>query len=118
MANFTMAELEALVEQGEGYKTSHDHVPVQKRIYDVVVQQGRSSRSQIATALKLKKTPWLHANIEQLVEDGRLERSQTVRPNGVVMFWYEIAGKTRSGAARSLSDGLPEWLVDQNRGRS
>jgi hypothetical protein len=118
MANFTMAELVALVGQGEGSNTSHDHVPVQKRIYDVVMQQGRCSRSEIATALKLKKTPWLHANIEQLVIDGKLNRSQTVRPNGVVMFWYDLPGKTHSGAARGLKNGFPDWLLEQSRGKN
>lgn len=63
---------------------------VQKRIYDVVKNaNGWVSRSDIAKAMGLKKTPWLHMHIELLVSDGYLHRDQVVRPNGMVMFFYE-----------------------------
>jgi hypothetical protein len=64
---------------------------IRKRIYDVVCEaKGWVSRADIAKALKLKKTPWLHEHIEALVAEHYLVRSHIYRPNGVIMYYYEV----------------------------
>lgn len=108
MANqhlFTLADLERLVEQGGRLDTSQNQsgvetynlaplapVHIRTRILQVVRNAtGAVSRADIAKALNIKKTPWLIASIEGLVLDGFLARTYTIRPNGVVMYWYEVA---------------------------
>ena len=107
MANqhvYTIETLERLLSEGGRDNTSqnhngHDtsHVPplapahIRSRIYRVVLDATEAvSRAQIAKALKIKKTPWLLQAIEGLVSDGYLTRSQSIRPNGVVMYWYKV----------------------------
>jgi hypothetical protein len=107
MANqhsFTLADLERLVEQGGGNTTSQDshgndtshRTPlapehIRTRIFNVVSRaDGAVSRADIAKALKIKKTPWLITAIEGLVGDGFLTRFETIRANGVLMYWYEV----------------------------
>jgi DNA-binding GntR family transcriptional regulator len=94
MPNYTLAELEALVRsKGEGtrHDTSRDHVPVQDRIVDAIIRAGQPlSRGEIAEALGLKKTPWLMNAIEGLVYRGVLTRYETIRYNGMLMYFYEV----------------------------
>lgn len=60
-----------------------------ERIWEfVALSSGVVSRAQIAKGLGYKKAPWINAHIESLVTDGWLERGHTIRPGGVVMFWY------------------------------
>jgi hypothetical protein len=60
-----------------------------ERIWEFVALSGRAvSRGEIAKGLGYKKAPWINAHIESLVQDGWLERGHTIRPGGVVMFWY------------------------------
>lgn len=101
---FTIAELEKLVGSEGGNNTSQDHigndtshsaplapVHIRERIYNVCKRaDGAVSRADIARALKVKKTPWLIASIEGLVGDGFLTRFETIRANGVLMYWYEV----------------------------
>lgn len=101
---FTIAQLEKLVEQGGGNDTSqhlngHDTyhgaplapAHVRTRIYNFVAKSdGAVTRAEIAKALKVKKTPWLITSIEGLVGDGFLTRFETIRPNGVLMYWYRV----------------------------
>lgn len=103
--HYTIEELERLVGRGSSYVSSHDrndhvttHQPplvrrdVRRDIYDFVLQSGRAvTRGEIAKALKLKKTGWLHNHIEQLVTDGYLIRFNGHWHNGMIMFWYEVA---------------------------
>lgn len=94
MPQFTIAELEALVRlkgEGDRHDTSRDHVPVQDRIVDALQRAGQPlSRGEIAEALKLKKTPWLMNAIEGLVYHGVLTRHETIRYNGMLMYFYEV----------------------------
>lgn len=50
---------------------------------------GVVSRAQIAKGIGRKKAGWIDRHIEQLVQDHWLDRSQSIRPNGAVMFWYK-----------------------------
>lgn len=94
MPNYTLAELEELVRlKGEGARhvTSRDYVPVQDRIVDAIQKAGQPlCRSEIAEALGLKKTPWLMNAIEGLVYHGQLTRHETIRYNGMLMYFYEV----------------------------
>ena len=54
----------------------------------VALSNGAVSRAQIAKGIGRKKAGWIDRHIESLVQDHWLDRSQTTRPNGVVMFWY------------------------------
>lgn len=49
------------------------------------------TRAEIAKALDLKKSPYLHGLIEQLVRDGWIERyvGQSASRN-MVMYWYRL----------------------------
>lgn len=104
MVKFTMEDLERLaVGQGqgidtsrypEGSETSQNVVWMQPtisaRIWDVVQQGGAMTRSQIAQALGLKKTPWLVQSIERLAAEGYLNRIEGRTPQGIVMWVYEV----------------------------
>lgn len=106
MANFTMADLERIVEieKGGSYDTSrlqngHEtsrYLPppersISQRIYDYLYKdQQWHSRADIAKALGLKKTNWLNERTEQLVRDGYLVKEKTTRPNGASQFWYAV----------------------------
>lgn len=101
---FTIAQLERLVEQGGGIDTSRyqnsidtshatplSPVHIRDRVYAVVAKcDGGVSRTDIAKALKVKKTPWLINTIESLVADCFLTKVTTVRPNGVIMYCYYV----------------------------
>jgi hypothetical protein len=50
---------------------------------------GEVSRAQIAKGINRKKAGWIDRHIEQLVQDRWLDRTQSIRPNGAVMFWYK-----------------------------
>ncbi len=108
MAHYTMNQLRWLAdqaEQGDRNITSRDpsgHVTsrypslhqksIREKIFDVVIKSGGVvSRSEIAKALGIKKTPWLHNNIETLVSDGHLIKHQSLWKNGVAMYYYEAA---------------------------
>lgn len=104
MTVLTMDQLTLLVGEGRRHDTSRDqnghktfsNLPslpetIQQRIYKVVViANGAVSRADIAKALGLKKTPWFLSALEQLCQDGCLTRSHIIRPNGSVMFYYEV----------------------------
>jgi hypothetical protein len=106
MTSFTMAQLEALsaIEQGSGVDTSQDHFDlntsynppklergINRQIYDVLYRSADwQSRAEIAKALKLKKTGWLIAAVEQLVENGYVTKTETTRSNGMKHFWYAV----------------------------
>lgn len=89
-----------LVGEGSGYDTSryqygHDTFPheptIRERIYAVVLASGGAvSRTQIAKALGLRKTPWLISSIESLVMDGYLGRQHHAWKNGALMYLYEV----------------------------
>lgn len=49
------------------------------------------SRTQICKKIKRAKAPAMINLIESLVADGQLERLHEQRPNGVVMYYYQIA---------------------------
>src|SRR5579871_3775218 len=84
MPHFTMQELEALAakysQQGRGEERPQSrHVPyqppplkrdIQRSIYNVVYSAGGAAltRRQIADAIGIKKTTWLEAHIERLVQ--------------------------------------------------
>lgn len=75
------------------HAASHDPVlaPVHVRaeIWKfVALSSGAVSRGQIAKGIGRKKASWIDRHIEQLVQERWLDRSQTIRPNGSVMFWY------------------------------
>lgn len=105
MAHYTMNQLENLAEKGDRYVTSQDqygHVTsrypslhqksIREKIFDAVIKSGGLvSRSEIAKALGIKKTPWLHNHIEVLVTDGYLIKHQALWKNGVAMYYYEAA---------------------------
>ena len=104
MAHYSMKDLERLVEQGgentpsyaqgENIPTSVFRVDVRRQIYDVVSQASRAvTRGEIARCLKRKPSTWLNGRIDQLVEDGFLKRSEYTWPNGMPVFYYEIAGR-------------------------
>lgn len=77
----------------DSHVTSHDAVlapdPIRAVIWKFAALSGRAvSRAEIAKAIGRKKSSWITPHIEGLVKDRWLERTQTQRPNGVIMFWY------------------------------
>lgn len=81
--------------------TSHDVVLAPKhpreKIWEFVAMAGRAvSRAEISKGCGYKKAPWINAHIESLVSDGWLIRSQSMRPNGVIMYWYKAIYKAGS----------------------
>jgi len=107
VANFTIADLERLVEtveQGERDATAQTHCSVttsynppklerdiRRQIYDVLHKNKNwMSRADIAKALKLKKTEWLNNAIESLVRDKYIVKTETPKTNGMKHFWYGI----------------------------
>lgn len=106
MANFTIADLERIVEieKGSSHDTSRNHLGdetsrnlhgVQKKIYMYALEQSKCdkevSRGQIAKKLGLKKTGWLHDQIDDLVAAKKLTRRNGTWKNGVLMYWYTVA---------------------------
>lgn len=72
---------------------SHDVVlapdPIRVQIWKFVALSGGAvSRAQIAQGIGRKKATWINPHIESLVKDRWLEKQQTQRPNGAIMFWY------------------------------
>jgi hypothetical protein len=79
-----------------GHSTSQNvtlvPVHIREKIWRFVSLAGKSvSRGEIAKGLGIKKTGWLHTHIETLVSEGWLIRTHSVRPNGSIMFWYEVS---------------------------
>ena len=63
-----------------------------RKIYDAIYKaNGWVQRSDIAKSLGLKKTKWLNDHIEQLVSDGHIVKTASVRCNGATEFWYAVA---------------------------
>ena len=54
----------------------------------VALSGGAVSRAQIAKGIGRKKAGWIDRHIESLVQEHWLDRTQSIRPNGAVMFWY------------------------------
>lgn len=80
-------------QDANSHVTSRDVVlapdPIRAIIWKFAALSGRAvSRAEIAKALGRKKSSWINPHIEGLVRDHWLERTQSQRPNGVVMFWY------------------------------
>lgn len=107
MARYTIAQLEALAQAGQG--RGHDtyqhqngidtsqlpplvNPSIRERIYDLMCQHFGAAlpRSEIARLLKLKKSPWLTQAIESLVADGYLIKSPVAYKNGALMYVYEV----------------------------
>ena len=103
---FTMHDLERLVatkEQGRNLVKERPQtrvVPyqppplkrdIQRSIYNAVYNAGGAvSRRQIADAIGIKKTTWLEAHIERLVQDCHLVRiAKPYRP-GMMQYFYEV----------------------------
>lgn len=92
------------VEKGDGHDTSryqngHETsrsipsftVDIKRKIFIIVMTAGRAvNRSYICQELKLKKTPWIISQIEELVEKGYLERHHTAWRNGCLMYEYTL----------------------------
>ncbi len=92
------------VEQGAIHVPSHEGVrfvsshglpsfavDVKREIYVAVANIGGwVSRDEIAKAIGRKKSSWLNSHIEQLVKDGYLTRTQVLRYNGMVMYFYMV----------------------------
>lgn len=87
-------------EWGRGYETSrnqtdrvtfHRPATMREKVYDVVNAASSPTRGDIARALGLKKTPWLTAVIEGLVNEGYLIRKHDAWKNGCLMYRYEVA---------------------------
>lgn len=107
MPSYSRAQLEVLAstrEQGDSHDTSRHpsdnvtfHPPpaprdVRRDIYNAVYSAGRAiSRADIAKALGVKKTPWLCAHVERLVDEGYLVKLTGAAPNGATMYFYEVA---------------------------
>lgn len=91
-------------EQGGVYVPSHDgtkyipsrelptyQIDIKREIYIFVAESGGwVSRCEIAKAVKRTKSTWLNGQIEQLVNDGYLTRTQVLRSNGMTMFFYMV----------------------------
>ena len=73
-----------------GHVTFHRPATMREKVYDVVQAAGALTRSDIAGALGLKKTPWLTAIIEGLVSEGYLIRKHDTWKNGCLMYRYEV----------------------------
>jgi len=64
---------------------------LERRIYDALKLNARAmTRAEIAESLGLKKTPYLTAQIEGLVQRGVVERNNDVWRNGCLMFRYSL----------------------------
>jgi len=103
--HFTMAELEAIVQREQGGfadkgRTQARGVPyqppplkrdIQRTIYNAVWNAGGEvSRRQIAEAIGIKKTTWLEAHIERLVQDCHLVRIEKPYRPGMMMYFYQV----------------------------
>lgn len=65
---------------------------IKREIYIAVMDAGDPvTRAGIAKAVGRKKTPWLNEQIEQLVSDGLLTRSNGAWKNGCLMYVYDLA---------------------------
>ena len=79
--------------ESHGHATSHDAelapLHIRAQIWKFVALSGGAvSRAQIAKGIGRKKAGWIDRHIEQLVQEHWLDRAQSIRPNGAVMFWY------------------------------
>lgn len=105
MADFKIADLERLVaiEQGTGSSTSQHQsdsttfqppshkMDIRRDIYTAVMMSGcLVSRAEIAKLLGLKKTPWLVAAIEELVNAGYLLKYIQERRNQLPIYFYTV----------------------------
>jgi hypothetical protein len=103
---FTMQDLDRLVEaKGQGsdrvearpqsryvpYQPPRSKRDIQRAIYNAVYNAGGAvTRRQIAEAIGIKKTTWLEAHIERLVQDCHLVRTATPYRPGMMMYFYEV----------------------------
>lgn len=83
----------ATARESTSHVKSHDAelapVHIRAQIWKFVALSGGAvSRAQIAKGINRKKAGWIDRHIEQLVQERWLDRTQSVRPNGAVMFWY------------------------------
>jgi len=64
---------------------------IQRSIYNAVYNAGGAvSRRQIADAIGIKKTTWLEAHIERLVQDCHLVKiAKPYRP-GMMEYFYQV----------------------------
>lgn len=63
---------------------------IRRDVYVFVLENPMCNRAAIAKGLHLKKTPWLIATIEDLVQRGYLSKTETPWRNGVPMFLYVV----------------------------
>lgn len=90
---------------------------IRRDIYTAVMMAGQPvRRAEIAKLLGLKKTPWLCAAIEELVIAGYLRKDVQQRPNQLDTFYYSVAAALP--APQSYWGELPDWLTEQNKGKS
>lgn len=101
MAAYTMADLERLAALGSGTSqhqidsgTSQQLPPrkdIRRDVYTVVIMAAQPvRRAEIAALLGLRKTPWLVATIEQLVDAGYLDKLIDEREGQLPVFYYRI----------------------------
>ena len=64
-------------------------------IREFVMQEPWCTRLDIARFLGRSKSPYLVAQIEWLVNNGTLGRSQNIRPNGFIEFRYIVVDDER-----------------------
>lgn len=96
-----LEQIVALKGQGGHARTSQDQnspmtyqLPsrrdIRSDVYSLVVQVSGQwvTRSWIATQLGLKKTPWLTATIEKLVDEGYLVKHIQERGRQLPVCWY------------------------------
>lgn len=92
-----------LLDAGATYRDSLGHVTSREaslstpstleRIYITVRDANGAwlTRAEIATAVGLKKSPYLHGLIEQLVADGWIERfSGENKSRSMAQYWYRL----------------------------
>jgi hypothetical protein len=72
-------------------KRSDSYGKIDGDIVAMMRQQGRAmSRTEIAAAMGLAKSPWLNRHLEKLVAGGGLRRFDTLSARGSKMFMYEL----------------------------
>ena len=82
------------VRESHSHVASHDSelapLHIRAQIWKFAALSGGAvSRAQIAKGINRKKAGWIDRHIEQLVQEHWLDRTQSIRPNGAVMFWYK-----------------------------
>lgn len=64
---------------------------IRRDVYTAVMMAGHPvRRAEIAKLLGLKKTPWLVATIEELVDSGYLVKHVDQQPQQLPTFYYEL----------------------------